>query len=153
MPVIHTTTTIRASQTAVWSVLSDLASYPNWNPFTYRIQGALRLNESLLINVRFPDGSEVRTKHIVCALQPHTQISWRKTNIFGLLWSRRDQIIEIIDADHVRYLNHEYLWGPLAWVVIWLYGSRIRGGFVAMGDALRQRVEAAPTPAPLKPDP
>ena len=138
---IRTETEINASAQAVWETLIDLKRYPEWNPFTYEAAGELIMRAEIRLKVRFPDGSEMRTQHYVCALETNREVSWNHTNIPLLLWSERRQIIEPIDATRVRLVNREFIWGPLAPLAMWLYGKRIEGGLRMSAEAVKARVE------------
>lgn len=138
---IRTETEINAPAELVWGILSDLESYPAWNPFTYRTLGELKLNAELKFNVRFPDQSEVVSRHFVCVIDALRELSWRNTNIPLLLWSERRQLIEKLDEKRVRLVNREFAWGPLSPLVAWLYGKRIEGGLRACAEAVKKRAE------------
>lgn len=138
---IRTETEINATPQAVWEMLFDLKRYPEWNPFTYEASGELKMGAEIRLKVRFPDGSEMRTRHYVCALETNRELSWNHTNIPLLLWSERRQIIEPINETRVRLVNREFIWGPLAPFAIWLYGKRIEGGLRMAAEAVKARVE------------
>lgn len=138
---IRTETEIKATAQAVWEVLCDLKRYPEWNPFTYEALGELKIGAEIRLKVRFPDGSEMRTRHYVCAIDTQQELSWNHTNIPLLLWSERRQIIEPIDETCVRLVNREFIWGPLAPLAVWLYGTRIEGGLRTSAEAVKKHVE------------
>lgn len=99
------------------------------------------MGAEIRLKVRFPDGSEMRTRHYVCALERNRELSWNHTNIPLLLWSERRQLIEPINAMRVRLINREFIWGSLAPLAIWLYGERTEGGLCTSADAIKARVE------------
>lgn len=138
---IRTETEINATAQEVWEVLADLKRYPEWNPFTYEALGELKMGAEIKLKVRFPDGSEMRTRHYVCALEPNKELSWNHTNIPLLMWSERRQIIEPIDATRVRLVNREFIWGALAPLAVWLYGTRIAGGMRMSAEAIQAQVK------------
>ncbi len=138
---IRTVTEIHAPAGIVWDILADFEHYQDWNPFTYQADGRLEIGTRLKFNVRFTDGSEIATTHIICKIDPMRELTWRKTNIPFLLWTERRQVIEIIDEQHLRLINREFAWGPLSPLVSWLYGKRIEDGLRASAEAARKRAE------------
>ena len=138
---ICTVTEIVAPAQVVWDILSDLEHYSDWNPFTYHAEGELKIGAELRFNVRFPDNSEVVTRHIICALNPSRELSWRRTNVPLLLWTERRQIIEQVGETRLNLVNREFAWGPLSPLVSWFYGKRIEGGLRACAEAVKKRAE------------
>lgn len=57
---ISVETRIEASAEAVWAVLTDFASYPQWNPFICQFKGNLALGAKVEVVLQ-PDGSRPLT--------------------------------------------------------------------------------------------
>lgn len=53
---LHTEIDIDATTDEVWRVLSDLAAYGDWSPFTPWAAGTLALGERLAVRLEPPDG-------------------------------------------------------------------------------------------------
>ena len=62
---IQTITEIVAPAGVIWDILVDFEHYPEWNPFTYHVEGVPQLGTQVRLNVRFSDGSEVVTRHLI----------------------------------------------------------------------------------------
>ena len=43
---------ISASPETVWALLTDLESYPEWNPYSRRVEGTLEVGEVVRVEVR-----------------------------------------------------------------------------------------------------
>jgi hypothetical protein len=55
MKELHSEIEIDASAERVWDILTDFASYPQWNPFIRRIGGELEVGERLEVRLQPPD--------------------------------------------------------------------------------------------------
>jgi uncharacterized protein YndB with AHSA1/START domain len=55
MKELHSEIVIDASPERVWDVLTDFATYPQWNPFIRRISGELGVGGRLEVRLEPPD--------------------------------------------------------------------------------------------------
>ena len=59
MKELHSEIEIDASAERVWGVLTDFASYSQWNPFIRRIGGKLKVGERLEDRLQPPDSRSI----------------------------------------------------------------------------------------------
>lgn len=57
MPIYQTTFEINATADRVWSVLTNLERYAEWNPQIPRISGALKKGSQISLRLALPDKS------------------------------------------------------------------------------------------------
>ncbi len=154
--------TIEAPFERVWSLLTDLASYREWNRFMPRVSGDLRPGGVLWAEVRFRRGFlglPFRFQADVLRCDDCREIRWT-----GKLFSRRVLLgvhsltLEPDTADEtngngapapsaaarVRLVHREELSGLLVPLVGWYLAPRMEEGFREMNEAIRERATAAP---------
>ena len=56
---LETEVTIRATPEQVWSVLTDFAQYPAWNPFIREASGEAKAGAHLTVRIKPPGGKEM----------------------------------------------------------------------------------------------
>jgi len=105
---LHSEVVIHAPPERVWSVLTDFAEYPEWNPFFVNAEGELVVGESLQLTMQ-PVGKDQQSfSPELLALEPHRKLVWR-----GRLWipwlfdGTHSFSIERIDARSVKLTQHE----------------------------------------------
>lgn len=76
MREIHTETTIAVSAHRVWSILTDVARYPAWNPFITQIEGEFAEGERLRVRIHPVDGSPMIFKPVVLRAAPGRELRW-----------------------------------------------------------------------------
>src|SRR5947209_17565129 len=76
MKTLQATVDINAPVHRVWSVLSDVAAYPEWNPFIRRIEGTLQPGSRLTVRIEPPRGSGMTFKPTVQAVEPNQLLCW-----------------------------------------------------------------------------
>jgi hypothetical protein len=139
MKTIESTVDIRASPAAVWAVLTDFESYPEWNPFITRAEGAPAAGERLRIHVDPPEGRGMTFRPRVVHADTDERLVWQgKLGISGLFDGRHEFLIEPNDDGTVRFTQREVFTGLL--VGLLLDEADVRAGFDAMGEALAERV-------------
>jgi hypothetical protein len=144
MREIHTDIEIAAPPERVWQVLTDLGSYPQWNPLVTRASGDLRVGGRLEISVQVPDASLMRFKPVVLKLEPARELRWLGTlPLPGLFNGEHSFRLEPAGPGRTRFLHGERFTGLLV-PVLALLGiiRKTERGYVLMNEALKARVEA-----------
>ncbi|MDH4558480.1 SRPBCC domain-containing protein [Pseudomonas sp. BN417] len=139
------TVDIAAPAELVWSVLIDLQSYPQWNPFTVKVESGLRLGEP--VNLFLPDparpGELVHVIEELVAFDPPRLLSWEMfASASNPDAARRDQVIEATGPESCRYYTTDLFLGPTANQVMEVHGPWVKQGFDAVALAVKTRAEA-----------
>lgn len=134
--------TINAPIDSVWQVLLDFDRYPDWNPFTYRVETDLTLHSPVALYVKLPGwGSRLQIESVHEVTEP-TKLSWGMTlGTAFLLTALREQTLTSVTANQCTYQSTDAFSGLLTPVVRALFANSIRNGFNAMAYALKARVE------------
>ncbi len=140
---IETVIDIDAPPDRVWRVLADLPRYPEWNPFTPRIDGELEVGGRLVLHVAMDPGRRPILQAQRCTkVEVDREIAWA-TVVVGpiFLSANRRQTLEPIGGGKTRYWSADTFSGLLAPIVMGLYRTRIQRGFDRTAMALKERVE------------
>jgi hypothetical protein len=133
----------------VWSVMTDLPRYREWNPFVVAIDGELRPGNALGLHVRWiGERKETRTIEIVSRLEApsgsatrRAAMEYRFTGWLARLWlvnGSRLQELEQAQGGSTRYHTIEEFSGLLtAGVPL----GKVQKGFEAHARALKERAE------------
>lgn len=126
----------------VWSVLTDLESYPEWNPFFVNADGKLRVGESLEVTMQ-PVGKDQQSfSPEVLMLEPGRKLVWQgRLGIPWLFDGTHTFSIERIGAHTVRFTQHEDFAGAF---VPFVSFEPYHQGWERMNAALKRRAEAQP---------
>lgn len=141
--VIEHDLSVDAPPGRVWEVVTDLARYPEWNPFVVACASTLEVGAPIAMRVRlFSSWAQPQQERILehergrrlCYGLPRSRI--------GALVSRRSHEVSAGSSARARYVSRFELAGWLAPLVSLLLGKRLRAGFGAMSAALAARAEA-----------
>ena len=140
---LHEQVDIAARPAIVWDVLTDLARYPEWNPFTPRVEGALAIGERVTLHVALIPGRPPKTqRQRILDVDRKRLLTWETRLLHpALLRARRDQTLYAV-AVGTRYTATDSLSGALVPLVMRLYRGDLERGFRAMTIALKARSEA-----------
>lgn len=134
---------IDAPPDRVWAVLSDTASYPDWNPFIRRLEGELREGARLEVEIEPPGGRAMTFKPTVTAADAGRELRWLgHLLVRGLFDGEHRFQIEDLGDGRSRLTQSERFSGLL----VRPFGGTLRKterGFEAMNRALKERAEAA----------
>ena len=134
---------IDAPADQVWAVVSDLARYPEWNPFVVSCTSTLVPGDPIAMRVRIFAGFSQPQREQILEHEPGRWLCYGlPPSRLGALASRRWHEVAPVDPAHTRYVSHFELLGWLAPVVKWLLGARLRAAFGAMSAAIQARAEA-----------
>ena len=142
MKELHSEIEIQASAERVWQLLTDFASFPQWNPFMRRASGEVKAGARLEVHIQ-PSGARGMTfKPTVLNAEPNRELRWLGHLLIpGLFDGEHILIIEPLEAKRVRFVQHEIFTGVL--VPLFAHGldTDTQRGFEEMNHALKARAE------------
>lgn len=125
----------------VWSILVDLPSYREWNPFTPRIRTtALEEGRWVVIQAWVGWLPFVVLDRIV-KVDPGQTIAWA-VEAGPFLQGRREQQVLPLDGGRCRYTTREEFHGLLTPLLDALVGKALALATARMAESLRTRAEA-----------
>lgn len=142
MKELHSEIEIQASAEQVWQLLTDFASFPQWNPFMRRASGEATPGAQLEVHIQ-PSGARGMTfKPTVLKAEPGRELRWLGHLLIpGLFDGEHILSIEPLEAKRVRFVQREIFTGVL--VPLFAHGldTDTRRGFEEMNRALKARAE------------
>src|SRR5918993_3352404 len=143
MKELHSEIEIAASTERVWDILTDFASYPQWNPFIRRISGELEVGGRLEVRLGPPDSRGITMRPTVLSAEPNRLIRWvGHLLVPGLFDGEHSLAIQPLEEDRVRFVQHEAFKGVLVRLLARSLDTSTLRGFEQMNGALKERAEA-----------
>ena len=144
MKVLHPEIEIDAPAERVWHLLTDFASYPQWNPFIRNISGQPTKGERLEVRLEPPGGRGMTFKPEVLNAEPNRELRWLGHLLMpGLFDGEHSFIIQPLEEDRVRFVQREAFKGVLVPIFARSLEANTQRGFEEMNRALKERTEAA----------
>ena len=141
MREIATQIEIDAPPADVWRVLMGFAEFEHWNPFIRSLEGKPFEGERLRALLEPPGGKAMTFRPTVVRVSESREFRWLGHFLFPGLFDG-EHIFELEDLEgRTRFVQREQFRGILAGPMLRMIGDKTRGGFVAMNEALRDRVE------------
>lgn len=139
MRIVRTDRDVDAPPADVWAVLTDVESYPEWNPHVVAATGTLAEGERMRLTVR-TDGRERVVPVTVTTVDPPRRLEWvGRVGHRALFEARHTFELDPLDGNRTRLSNREELSGPLVRFVV---PAGVESNYRAMNDALAARVAA-----------
>jgi hypothetical protein len=139
---ISVTTVIRGTPLDVWSVLTDFAKYPEWNPFIREASGDIEVGSRLRVRIHPPGGNPMAFRPKLVRVVPERELRWLGHLVVpGVFDGEHAFRIEPAGVGEVLFVQSEEFRGVLASVFVGSMADRIRRGFEAMNRALQERIE------------
>jgi hypothetical protein len=144
MKELHSQIDINASAERVWQLLTDFASYPQWNPFIRRISGKLSTGERLEVRLEPPESRGITLRPQVLTAEAKHQLRWLG-HLFvpGLFDGEHTFVIQPLEEGRVRFVQREVFRGLLVPLFARSLDNSTLRGFEEMNRALKERAEAA----------
>ena len=133
---------IQATAERVWQLLTDFASFPDWNPFFRRASGEIKAGARLQIHMQ-PSGARGMTlRPTVLKAEPHRELRWLGHLVLpGLFDGEHIFTIEPLGEGRVRFTQREIFTGLLVPLFARGLDTDTRRGFDEMNRALKARAE------------
>jgi hypothetical protein len=140
---ISTETTIDASPEKVWDVLTDFASFGEWNPFMDRAAGRAEVGEKLEIHMQPKGGRGMTFKPTVLASEPSHELRWLgKLGPGGLFDGEHHFALSETPQGGTRFVQAENFSGILVRAMRSTL-SQTETSFNELNAAIKARVEGA----------
>jgi hypothetical protein len=139
---IHTEIGIDASPDAVWDVLVDLVSYPDWNPMVKKAGGEVRVGERLRLHYE-PEGHRKRTFNpLLLVVEPGRELRWRGQPGMRFLFESEHIYILKETPEGNTHLDHDMIfYGLIIPAVRHFIEKATRKPFNDLNRAMKDRVE------------
>ena len=144
MKVLHSEIEIDTPAERVWGVLTDFASYPQWNPFIRKIRGQPTKGERLEVRIEPPGERGMIFKPKVLNAEPNRELRWLGHLLVpGLFDGEHSFTIQPLGENRVRFVQREAFKGVLVPLFVRSLETNTQLGFEEMNRALKERTEAA----------
>ncbi len=140
---LHTEIEIDASPEAVWSVLTDLESFQEWNPFVVSSSGIVAVGARLTNRIEPPGGRAATFRPTVTEVEEARVFEWLgRLGIPGIFDGRHRFELHPLPEGGTRLVHTEQFRGLLVRPMRGSLDGAALAGFEAMNAALKARVEA-----------
>jgi hypothetical protein len=151
MKELHSEIEIDASVERVWDILTDFASYSQWNPFIRSISGELKVGQRLEVRLEPPDSRGITLRPTVLRAEPNRVMRWvGHLLVPGLFDGEHSLVTEPLDENRVRFVQHEAFKGVLVRLLARSLDKNTLRGFEEMNEALKERAEVLPNGSDLR---
>ena len=136
---LHTELFIDAPPERVWSVLTDFASYPAWNPLLLEAHGEAREGARVRVKAASPGGSgkSLRFRATVVRVEPARRLVW-KGGVPGVLHG--EHFFELTpEGAGTRLVQGEHFTGVLSLLLPASLKGKLERGYAGMNEALARR--------------
>lgn len=134
---------IQATPDRVWRVLTDLTAYQQWNPFIVRAEGVVSPGQQLTLTMQPVGGRAMTLRPRLAEVTINRTLQWRGTlGIPGLMDAEHTFLLQP-HSGGTRLIQQEIFRGLLVPFVAGSLDRSTLPAFVAMNEALEQRVEQA----------
>ena len=142
MKELRTEIEIQASAERVWGLLTDFASFLQWNPFIRWAKGEARLGARLEIRIQPSGAGGMTFKPTVIKLETMRELRWLGRLVMpGLFDGEHIFNIEPLGPQRVRFTQREIFRGLFVPLLAGDLDTNTLRGFKEMNLALKARAE------------
>lgn len=134
---------IDAPVSRVWSILTDLEHYPDWNPLTVKAESSLIVGDAIDLYIA-RGGKLNKTRFVLEVLETEKEIAWRLPKLLHptLFRAYRTQSLQVLDERHCTYRTCDTFEGWMAGIIYKSQHEWVRKKFGQLSAALKARAES-----------
>ena len=142
MKEVRSEVEINSYPESVWRILTDFATYDQWNPFINKIIGVPREGSKIDIHIESPSGKNRKYSPRITKVEEGRELRWvGKSSLPGFLSAEHIFTIEELQPGRVRFIQREVFDGLLTRLFGKSVDTDVRQGFQDMNGALKKRAE------------
>jgi hypothetical protein len=127
---------------SVWKILTDFATYDQWNPFINKIIGLPTEGSKIDIYIETPSGKNRKYSPRITKVEEGRELRWfGKSSLPGFLNAEHIFTIEKLQPESVRFIQREVFDGLLTRLFGKGLDTDVMQGLQDMNDALKKRAE------------
>jgi hypothetical protein len=127
---------------SVWKILTDFATYEQWNPFINKVIGDPTEGSKIDIYIETPRGKNRKYSPRITKVEEGRELRWfGKSSLPGFLNAEHIFTIEELQPQRVRFVQREVFDGLLTRLFGKGLDTDVRQGFQDMNGALKKRAE------------
>ncbi|GHO72508.1 hypothetical protein KSD_02790 [Ktedonobacter sp. SOSP1-85] len=138
---VQARTAIQAPVERVWSILTDLEKYHEWDSFVPSMQSDFQVGSLLTMHVQMRENFVTTSVETITAIEPEHLLAWKIRSPAWFLRGERLQELKPIDAGTTEYFTCETFTGLFAPVLQFMYARDLQHGFDAVARDLKVRAE------------
>jgi hypothetical protein len=139
---VRTEIEIKSYPESVWKILTDFATYDQWNPFINKIIGLPTEGSKIDISIETPSGKNRKYSPRITKVEEGRELRWfGKSSLPGFLNAEHIFTIEELQPERVRFTQREVFDGLLTRLFGKDLDIDVRQGFQDMNEALKKRAE------------
>jgi len=141
--IVGETVEIDAPRELVWAVLTDYEKYPEWNPYTVKVETTLELGTPIVLYLPDPakPGETFRNVEWLSVIDAPHHLQYNTGTEIPGIHAIRDQWVEDLGDGRSAYRTTDVFTGEIAQLVFDTQGEWVRNGFNAVARTLKARVE------------
>ena len=140
MTQLRTEIILNASPEKVWSTLTDLSNYANWNPFIVSSEGEPAVGQRIT-NTMISRGKPTVFNPVVTKFEPGREFEWLGSGMLGMFKGRHYFQLEDLGEGRTKLIHGEQFSGLLSGLIMKLIGDDTLKNFQRMNQALKEVVE------------
>ena len=141
MKKLHTQIEINATPERVWQVLTDFASYAEWNPFITAAEGNAVEGDRLHVRIDPPGGRAASFRPTVTVAEVPKRLEWLGKLLFKGLFDGRHRFEIEATSGGTNFIQSEEFTGVLVPLLAKSLDGPTREGFELMNRAIKERAE------------
>ena len=142
MKEVRSEVEINSYPESVWRILTDFATYDQWNPFINKIIGVPREGSKIDIHIESPSGKNRKYSPRITKVEEGRELRWvGKSSLPGFLNAEHIFTIEELQPGRVRFIQREVFDGLHTRLFGKSVDTDVRQGFQDMNGALKKRAE------------
>lgn len=149
MRTLDTNVTIAVPRDAVWSVLTDLASYPRWNPFIRQVRGPCQVGSYVGIKMHIPGKGLQDYRVKITQLNAQREFRWLgQFHVRGLIDGDHGFVLDANMGDFSTTVRQTESFGGVLIPFVWnsFILKHLLAGFHELNANLKAHCEGQPLP-------
>lgn len=133
---------IQATPLKIWSVFTEFAQYPHWNPFIKALDGDVRVGKKIRVHIQPPDSGSMVFKPKVLVYEENKKLSWIGRLLLPGIFDG-EHAFELIDNGDgtTTFVQSEIFKGLLVPLFQKTLDNNTRRGFEQMNLKLKEMCE------------